>query len=230
MLLSRSLFGLLGSALLCGGALAQTQAPPTANIVLEYDSGLVTNTGSAPEVVISQPFVLHGAEWMRLYFEEVQLSGELLEGNGAILRITALEDGAIQEMDARHLKQWQNSSAYFNGDTVLVEVLAQPGTGANRVQLRSIDYGIVVDVEHTICGSSDDRVLSNDPRSARILPIGCTGWLIDDCRQCFLTGRRCTHCIALCFQTDGEQAQKPRIIINQQNMGGCCTHTESLIG
>ena len=30
-----------------------------------------------------------------------------------------------------------------------------------------------------ICGTNDDRVASNDVRSGRIVPIGCTGWLID---------------------------------------------------
>ena len=31
----------------------------------------------------------------------------------------------------------------------------------------------------TICGATDDRVASNNPRSGRIMPVGCTGWLID---------------------------------------------------
>ena len=192
MLHFRSVLTAFAGALFCGAALAQKQAPPTANMVYEYDSGLVSNDRSTAQVVISHPIVLEGAEWMRLYFEDVQLSGDLLAGTGAILRMTALEDGAIQEMDARHLVQWQNSSAYFNGDTVLVEVLAQPGTGESRLVMRSVDYGFVSEVEESICGANDDRVLSSDPRSARVLPIGCTGWLIDDCRQCFLTAGHCS--------------------------------------
>ena len=195
MLFSRSIrrsVALAGAAaLLCGAALAQKEAPPTVNLVFEYDSGWVENTRPAPEVVISYPVVIEGAEWLRLYFEDVDLAGDLLAGTGSILRMTALEDGAIQEMDARHLEQWQNSSAYFNGDTVLVEILAQPGTGHNRLAMRSVDYGLAPTVEESICGPTDDRVLSSDPRSARILPIGCTGWLIDDCKQCFLTAGHC---------------------------------------
>jgi hypothetical protein len=31
----------------------------------------------------------------------------------------------------------------------------------------------------TICGATDDRVASNNPRTGRIMPVGCTGWLID---------------------------------------------------
>ncbi|MEK7760798.1 MAG: FG-GAP-like repeat-containing protein [Nitrospirota bacterium] len=30
-----------------------------------------------------------------------------------------------------------------------------------------------------ICGATDDRVTSTNPRAGRIMPIGCTGWLID---------------------------------------------------
>jgi hypothetical protein len=30
-----------------------------------------------------------------------------------------------------------------------------------------------------ICGATDDRVASNNPRVGRIVPEGCTGWLID---------------------------------------------------
>ncbi|MFT7668355.1 MAG: V8-like Glu-specific endopeptidase [Planctomycetota bacterium] len=174
-------------------AAAQQQAPPSALVPYEFDSGLAENTGSAPDIVLSFPVFMGKAAWLRLNFDEVQLSGDILAGTGSILRITALEDGAIQEMDARHVEQWANSSAYFNGDTVLVEVLAYPGTGMNRVSMSEMIVGLSPDLDSdpTICGLVDDRILSSDPRSARLLPIGCTGWLITDCRQCFLTAGHC---------------------------------------
>ena len=90
-----------------------------------------------------------------------------------------------------HVRQWQRSSAYFNGDTVEVEVLAYPGTGA-RVVTRALDLGQVPADTETICGPADNRELSFDPRSARLLPIGCTGWIIDDCGNCFLTAGHCS--------------------------------------
>lgn len=40
-----------------------------------------------------------------------------------------------------------------------------------------------------ICGA-DDRVASNNPRSGRIMPVGCTGWLIDG--GALLTAGHCT--------------------------------------
>ncbi|MFT7668382.1 MAG: V8-like Glu-specific endopeptidase [Planctomycetota bacterium] len=179
-------------AAICGTAGAQQEAPPSINIPYEFDSGWFENTSSTPEVVLSFPVVMDGAEWIRLYFEDLTLSGNLADDTGSILRLTALKDGSIQELNARHVTQWQNSSAYFNGDTVLVEVLAQPGSGWNRVAMRSIDMGLIYTPEESICGSTDDRVLSTDPRVARILPVGCTGWLIDDCGQCFLTAGHCS--------------------------------------
>lgn len=176
---------------LASPSLAQVQAPPFASLAYEFDSGPVANEGLDPAVVISFPVVVEGAAWMRLHFDEVVLAGDLFAGEGALLRMTALADGAIQEMDMRHLVQWQDSSAYFNGDTVLVEVLAQPGTGASRVVMRSVDHGLVPSLPESICGSNDDRILSSDPRSARLLPIGCTAWTIDDCAGCLLTAGHC---------------------------------------
>ena len=41
-----------------------------------------------------------------------------------------------------------------------------------------------------ICGPTDDRVASNNPRSGRIMPVGCTGWLIDG--GALLTAGHCT--------------------------------------
>jgi len=177
---------------LCTSAFAQQEAPPTVTLPFELDSGWAENNGPARDVVVSFPVFMEGAAWMRLYFEDLTLSGDLLAGTGSILRMTALADGAIQEMDSRHVDQWRKSSAYFNGDTVLVEIVAQPGTGWNRAAMARVDVGLSPVVEPSICGTLDDRVLSSDPRSARILPIGCTGWLINDCGQCFLTAGHCT--------------------------------------
>src|SRR5262249_48765657 len=44
----------------------------------------------------------------------------------------------------------------------------------------------------TICGALDDRVPSNDPRVARLLPAGCTAWMIHDCARCLLSAGHCT--------------------------------------
>ena len=171
-------------------AAAQTKPLDQETIPMVYDSGFASNNGSAPEVVISFPIYTTGAPWMRLFFSDVQLSGDPAAGTGSILRITSLLDGAEQRQNAIHVAQWENTSAYFNGDAVLVEVLAYPGTGANRVQLESVNVGML-SVEESQCGSQDDRVPSSDPRSGRLLSVGCTGWIINDSEGCMLTAGHC---------------------------------------
>ena len=39
------------------------------------------------------------------------------------------------------------------------------------------------DGDRSICGPTDDRELSDDPRSARAVPIGCTAWLFNDANK-----------------------------------------------
>ncbi|MDP6409374.1 MAG: hypothetical protein QGI46_08360 [Planctomycetota bacterium] len=185
----------LAAALLAASptALAQEAPPPSERIPYAWDSGAVANDGARPEVVVSETVFLGGAEWMRLAFDRIELSGDSLAGNGSILRLTAHADGAIQELNAIHCEQWRNRSCYFNGDAVQVEVLAWPGTGDNRLAFSHVEVGFAPGTYPSQCGPTDDRVLSADPRAARLLPVGCTGWIIDDCNHCMLTAG---HCIA----------------------------------
>jgi V8-like Glu-specific endopeptidase len=179
-----------------GGAAAQAQAPASVTVEHRYDSGLVRNTGSVPEVIVSFPVQVAGARWLRLKFDRIELADEVSADLQSVarstLRITSLQDGAVQELTAAHCRQWRNTTAYFNGDTVLVEVIAPPTTTANRVVLSSAVAGLANPPQQSICGSVDDRVPSNDPRIARLLPIGCTAWIIDDCNHCMLTAGHCT--------------------------------------
>jgi hypothetical protein len=39
----------------------------------------------------------------------------------------------VQSLDSAGLSVWGNTSAYFNGEGVLLELLAYSGTGDNRV-------------------------------------------------------------------------------------------------
>lgn len=174
-------------------AAAQEAPPPAERVAYEWDSGAIANDGARPQVIISETVFLGGAQWLRLHFDELVLSGDVLAGRGSILRLTAHADGAIQELNAIHCEQWRNRSCYFNGDAVQVEVLAWPGTGENRLAFRTVEAGFPSGTYPSQCGPTDDRVLSTDPRAARLLPVGCTGWIIDDCNHCMLTAG---HCIA----------------------------------
>ena len=126
-----------------------------------------------------------------LEFGLVELSGSVFDGTGSFLRITSLFDGAVQELDAVELAQWRNTSAYFNGGDVLVELVARPDTGPNRVVISAVQTDLSGAPE-SICGPVDDRILSSDNRAGRIVPVGCTGWIIDDCNSCMLTAGHCT--------------------------------------
>ena len=168
--------------------------------VVTIDSGLVANNNPSPAaigmpaVVWSTVVTVPSSSWLRLRYAGILLSGNREPGgNGSYLRITSLHDNQFQTQHLVHVEQWQQTSAYFNGDSVLVELLACPGTGPNRLMIDEVTAGPAAPVSlDNVCGPTDDRVLSTDPRVARLVPVGCTGWLINDCNHCFLTAGHCT--------------------------------------
>ncbi len=172
-------------------------APPNFQehvVPVEADSGMVFAPADADGLVTvyaveaGEP----GAPWVRLRFDEVILSGAAGTPMGSMLAITSLADGAVQYLDAVSIKQWNLHTAYFNGDTVRVELLAAPGAGASRVRISAVIAGPVLEGEpRSLCGGVDDRVLSSDPRAGRIMPIGCTAWLFNDRSNCLITAGHC---------------------------------------
>ncbi|MDF1837157.1 MAG: hypothetical protein P1V35_04760 [Planctomycetota bacterium] len=182
--------GLGLSTLFLTPAFAQVEAEPHSTLSHGGDSGWVQNEGNQTSVIASYTVSVPGASWMRLYFDETTLSGDLVQGTGSFIRLTSHADGAVQELNAVHLLQWSNSTAYFNGDSVEVDIVAYPGTGMNRVSVDHLD--MAWGVFDSQCGALDDRAPSTDARAGRILPIGCTGWLINDCSECYLTAGHCT--------------------------------------
>jgi hypothetical protein len=160
-------------------------------VAVEVDSGLVENTGSEPAVVFSTTVTVPDTLWLRLNFHKVLLAGDVADGTGSYLQITSVADGAVQFMHAQHIVQWRNTSAYFNGDSVQIEVMACPNTGPNQLVMTQVTAGVRGQGDRSICGPTDDRELSDDPRAARALPVGCSAWIIDDCNHCLLTAGHC---------------------------------------
>ncbi len=144
-----------------------------------------------PERVFETEVAVEGAPWIRLMFDDVVLSGRPGLGDEAYLWITSLADGARQVMTARDLQRWGNTSAYFNGDRVRVELFAYPGAGPVRLEMSTVLAGPGVGVAPTSLCGPDDRVASTDPRSARVLPAQCTAFMIDDQTHNFLTAGHC---------------------------------------
>lgn len=182
--------------------LAFDQTAVARNVPLEeipirvaVDSGPVlapARADGAPELVFSTEVGATGSSWVRLQFDEVLLSGSSELGNDAFLWITSLADGAVQIMTQRDLERWQYTSAYFNGDTVRVELFAYPGAGKNRVSMDTIMTGSPNPLPMSLC-AEDDRELSFDNRSARVLPAQCTAFMIDDQTHNFLTAGHCRN-------------------------------------
>ena len=125
----RALQVVFAAVVCCSPLLAQVSPPPSRMIDYVLDSGEVSNDGATPDVVYSETVFLGGARWLRLHFDEIVLAGDVFSRQGAFLRLTAHGDGAIQELNAIHCRQWQNRSCYFNGDAIQVEIYAWPGTG-----------------------------------------------------------------------------------------------------
>ncbi len=164
---------------------AQSSAPPSFELAYPYDSGWLRSDPQQSTVVASRTFTVAGAPWMRLRFQS------LLLGEGVTLRITSFADGAVQELDAASAREWKQTSAYFNGDALQLDVVAAPGADASRVVLRSVWIGPLFQPQFSVCGPADDRVPSSDVRIARLLPVGCTGWIFEDPAFCLSTAGHC---------------------------------------
>jgi V8-like Glu-specific endopeptidase len=100
-----------------------------------------------------------------------------------------MRDGAVQWFDAVSLNDYRHVSAFFNGDRVRVEILCAPGTSGNRALVTKVRTGDVQSQTETICGPTDTRVLSSDPRVGRIDGC-CTAFLVDERTLC-----TAGHCI-----------------------------------
>lgn len=169
-------------------------------IALSVDSGPINalprprgqNPSTVQVPVWSTEIGVDDAGWIRLRFGDVQLAPATDTARESYIRITSLYDGHEQYLDRASLAQWQYTSAYFNGGAVRVEIMASPGNlGLNSVQVTGATVSEPTVMPRSICGPTDDRTLSDDPRSARIMPIGCTAWLFGNQPHSMITAGHC---------------------------------------
>ncbi len=147
------------------------QIQPLVYTTGRHQAGGVSGTG---ELVYSGVIKVSDAPWIRLLFSEADL------GRHSYVILTSLHDNAWQRLTAVSLEQWQNSSAYFNGNAVKLELYA---VGSDRdifLEMKEIMVGEWAPgaLTESICGPTDDRIPSNDPATGRVMSIGCTGWII----------------------------------------------------
>lgn len=146
---------------------------------LHLDSGQLANPDINAKTVFSNVLTIRDAAWMRIYFTDVILEAD------SFVRITSLLDKQVQELDANAIAMWDNSTAYFNGNSLLVELVAAPWTNNNRIVIDQVAIEIAVALPTGTCGicGPDNRVASDVDWSARLLPAGCTAsvWNTSSC-------------------------------------------------
>ncbi len=142
-------------------------------------------------VVASTVVTVPNAAWLRIVMSGTTLGGDPA-AEGAQIRLTSLADGGEQILNGESLGWSEGWSVFLNGDSVLVEVLASGSQPSSTLVIDRViageptmGWGV-----RTICGATDDRALSSDPRQGR-LSMGCTGWLINDLNGGFLTAGHC---------------------------------------
>lgn len=164
-------------------------AAPAAGQEVEHafvvDSGRVPAPATATAVTIGFLVEMPSAASLRLWFSDVEL------GSGAKLRLTSLADGGSQTHNARTLAEWRNSSAYFNGGRVWVEVESPPAAGPSRVRLAAVHAASTLPPAPSQCGPADDRLPSFDPRVGRMQPSICTAFLVDHCSHALISAGHC---------------------------------------
>ncbi|WP_298545739.1 T9SS type A sorting domain-containing protein [uncultured Aquimarina sp.] len=147
-------------------SLARHETPYDLTLTSE---GSINKSGTE---VITEEVSETGATWLRLFFKDVNL------GNNSTITITSKLDGATQTLTAQTIKDWNNSSAYFNGDAVTVTLSVASNDSSVGINISELSVGELDPTIKSQCGSNDDRVDSADDAIGRIVPIGCTGWII----------------------------------------------------
>jgi hypothetical protein len=175
-----------------------------------YDGETVTK--AKMQVTFQEVIQVPNTAWLRIYFGDCEL------GEASYLKITSIDDGAYQRLDSESLKQWQNTSAFFNGKAIKVELCVAPEDKAVFFEIQEILFGErVSNIDKSnkilqdpcygcgICGGTDDRVSSNDPAIGRMFMLnaagdtihGCTGWIASN--GSFLSAGHCFGDVGICI-------------------------------
>ncbi len=142
----------------------------------ELESGFFKGSNQVGNIVevYSATVRIDDYPWMGLHFSKANL------GRESYLIITSLKDGLWQKLDAVSIEQWNNYSAFFNGNVVEIQLFAAPFDNNVFVNIDEITVGdwATSSPYTSICGPTDDRISSNQLATARLMSIGCTAWII----------------------------------------------------
>ena len=179
-----------------------------------YASGVYSNDTDMNQCMDTHVVSIPGASSLRLKFDNVNLGAE------DYIQIISNRDGNTQEQYPHELQKWTNTSAYFNGESVTVKLWVSPGSTASFM-IRDLIAGATgsLGFHHTICGPTDDRVLSTDWRAMRAVSSptggggGCTIWAATATNYVLSAGH-CTGTFGVAeaevpLSTSGGSAQHP---------------------
>ncbi|MDG2423186.1 MAG: hypothetical protein P8M22_04335 [Phycisphaerales bacterium] len=168
----------------------QMRSPNGLTAQLYSDSGLLRNDTDERMVIYTDVIHQPEAAWIRL-----SLAGSIL-GDGTSIRIQSIRDGEVQTLDQTGIQQWGWTSAYFNGSSVIVELIAEPGT-MNRLIVDQISWDEAQGARggEPYCGycEEDDREPHVDYAICRMLGTAytCTGVIVDEESHMITAG----HCM-----------------------------------
>jgi hypothetical protein len=169
-------------------ALAQQtlDRPVDGPIPYQVDSGNLANVSASPQALHEEVVHIDGAAWLRVYF------GDVVLGAGSVLRITSELDGEVQVLDAQGLVEWKNTTAYFNGQTVRVELVGGAQTPNNRLVIDQVAWEASPEVFLGSCGicGPDDRIPTEEDFAARLLPAGCSATVFNQ-DSCMVSAGHC---------------------------------------
>jgi hypothetical protein len=153
----------------------------------DLDTGPIVNAGNQMKAMFQGQVHIEGAAWVRLHFDEPDLQAT------SYVQITNPFDGEVQQLDRHDLAMWSDTSGYFNGDTLKIEVFAAPRT-TNRVRVSGVEAE-VPNVETGGCAwpcgicNTDNRVPSSETFVAR-LSTGCSA-TIYNANSCAVSAGHC---------------------------------------
>jgi len=166
------------------GEAQELQLAPYHHEVYDLDSGVHSSRPGAleTEVVFEASIKSPGAAWMRLLFSGVEL------GRASHISVHSLLDGDFIVMDGDAVRDYDNATCFFNGDTVHLQLHVAPGDSGVFVRVGRLHVGDSVPF-YSQCGAQDNRVATSDNRVGRLFIGGCTAWRTTN--GSFLTAGHC---------------------------------------
>jgi len=205
----------LGSVAATGSAWGQGEiltAEAPFRVISRANSTARTN-GAFSMLAADRPQLLQvpGAEWLQLQFSNFNLGW-------STLRIRDLDTGELQTFTQAQLEAWEGRTAMFNSSRLRISVdLARNERQRVFYQLEQIRVGELNSGPNTdvgiesICGT-DNRVASTDTRVGRLVPVGCTAWIVGN--NLFLTAGHCVASGATTLQFNVPASQSNGALVN----------------